>query len=209
MAETLVRVGAQLQKSSTPSSILYTDGANDPAWFPPSPGSDKILFYDDSSNSIAWLSPNINISISGTNLNATAGAGGMTTTQEEGVEVSATNSVLNFIGSAITAADAGSGVTSITMDSFINTLATQGSIDLTADVTGLLPFANIANGLSLSVFGRSTNSDGVMASIQAASDHQVLRRSGTSIAFGAVNLSQSAAVTNVLQYNNGGTGQSA
>ncbi|HKY40768.1 MAG TPA: hypothetical protein VJN18_32760 [Polyangiaceae bacterium] len=67
-----------------------------------------------------------------------------------------------------------------------NELAT-GAVDLsTSKVTGLLPFANIADGSALSVFGRSANSSGVMASIVAADDAAVLRRSGTSIGFGTI-----------------------
>jgi hypothetical protein len=58
----------------------------------------------------------------------------------------------------------------------------------------------------LSVVGRSANSTGDVADITAASDHQVLRRSGTSIAFGAVSLDQATAVTGTLPTGNGGTG---
>ena len=58
----------------------------------------------------------------------------------------------------------------------------------------------------LSVIGRSTNSTGNVADITAASDYQVLRRSGTSIGFGAIDLSQSGAVTGTLPTGNGGTG---
>lgn len=78
------------------------------------------------------------------------------------------------------------------------------------EITGLLPFANLADGSALSVVGRSANSTGVNASIAAASDHQVLRRSGSSIAFGAVNLAQANAVTGLLPYANfaNGTGLS-
>jgi len=84
-----------------------------------------------------------------------------------------------------------------------------GSVNLASAnaVTGLLPFANIADGSALSVFGRASNSSGVQASIAAGTDNQVLRRSGTSLAFGAVNLASSDAVTGALAIANGGTGQ--
>lgn len=59
-------------------------------------------------------------------------------------------------------------------------------------------YAKIQNLDALSVLGRSANTAGVSASIAAGSDHQVLRRSGTAIGFGAVDLSQAAAVTGVL-----------
>lgn len=63
-----------------------------------------------------------------------------------------------------------------------------GAVDLaTAQVTGLLPHANIANGSNISVFGRSANSAGVMAPIQctAASD-AVVRESGSALGCGTI-----------------------
>lgn len=59
---------------------------------------------------------------------------------------------------------------------------------------------------ALSVVGRSANSLGNVADIAASNDHQVLRRSGTSLGFGAINLGQSNAVTGTLSVSNGGTG---
>lgn len=75
---------------------------------------------------------------------------------------------------------------------------TRGQIDLTTDVTGDLPLSNLAQGSALSVLGVTGNATADNASIAAGSDHQVLRRSGTSVAFGQVNLAQSAAVTGTL-----------
>lgn len=63
---------------------------------------------------------------------------------------------------------------------------TAAQINLTTHVTDLLPFANIANGSALSVLGRGANSSGVMASIAAGTDGFVLRRSGTTLAFGTI-----------------------
>lgn len=51
---------------------------------------------------------------------------------------------------------------------------------------------------ALSVIGRSANSTGNVADISAGSDNQVLRRSGTTIGFGAINLASSNAVTGLL-----------
>lgn len=83
-----------------------------------------------------------------------------------------------------------------------------GAVNLasTDAVTGDLPFSNLAQGSALSVLGVTGNSTADNASIAAGTDHQVLRRSGTSVAFGAVNLAQSAAVTGTLAVTNGGTG---
>ncbi len=83
-----------------------------------------------------------------------------------------------------------------------------GAINLASSnaVTGDLPFSNLAQGSALSVLGVTGNATADVASIAAASDHQVLRRSGTAVAFGAVNLAESAAVTGTLGMANGGTG---
>lgn len=71
-------------------------------------------------------------------------------------------------------------------------------LPLSTGVTGDLPFANLTQGSALSVLGVTGNSTADVASIAAGSDHQVLRRSGTSVAFGAVNLASSDAVTGTL-----------
>jgi hypothetical protein len=63
--------------------------------------------------------------------------------------------------------------------------------------------------VGMSVVGRINNTPGPVQDIQAGSDYQILRRSGTTIGFGSINLSQTAAVgTSVLQVGNGGTGLS-
>jgi hypothetical protein len=83
---------------------------------------------------------------------------------------------------------------------------TFAAVSLTADVSGDLPYANLAQGSALSVLGVTGNATADVASIAAASDHQVLRRSGTALTFGAINLAQSAAVTGTLAVANGGLG---
>ncbi len=98
------------------------------------------------------------------------------------------------------------------------------TITLTGDVTGTgtssfsatigsqaVTFAKIVNSgtTGLSVVGRSANSAGSFDEISAASDGQILRRSGNAIAFGNINLSSSNAVgTTILNVNNGGIGTS-
>jgi hypothetical protein len=83
-----------------------------------------------------------------------------------------------------------------------------GAVNLASSdaVTGDLPFSNLAQGSALSVLGVTGNATADNASIAAGTDHQVLRRSGTSVGFGAVNLAQSAAITGTLPVGNGGTG---
>lgn len=67
-------------------------------------------------------------------------------------------------------------------------------------------FAKFQDVAGLSVVGRAGNTTGVTAEITAASDGQVLRRSGTSLSFGAIDLTSANAVTGALTVSNGGTG---
>ena len=78
--------------------------------------------------------------------------------------------------------------------------------DIVPATASRLGFANLAQGSGLSVLGVTGNSTADNASIAAGTDNQVLRRSGTSVAFGAVNLASSNAVTGTLPVTNGGTG---
>lgn len=66
--------------------------------------------------------------------------------------------------------------------------------------------AKLRNSVALSVIGRSANSTGDPADIAFAADGNVLRRSGTTIGAGAINLASSNAVSGALPIANGGTG---
>jgi hypothetical protein len=79
-----------------------------------------------------------------------------------------------------------------------------GAINLASSnaVTGDLAFSNLAQGSALSVLGVTGNATADVASIAAGTDNQVLRRSGTALAFGAVNLASSDAVTGDLPFSN-------
>lgn len=68
--------------------------------------------------------------------------------------------------------------------------------------TAGVAYAKIQNVAALSVFGRASNSAGVGADISAGADFNVLRRSGTSIGFGPIDLSQAGAVTGDLGFAN-------
>jgi hypothetical protein len=84
-----------------------------------------------------------------------------------------------------------------------NGLSVAGTVSLPA---GAVSRAALEDGAALSVIGRSAGNPGAVADIAAASDHQVLRRSGSALGFGAVALNEAAAVTGVLPLANGGTG---
>lgn len=88
----------------------------------------------------------------------------------------------------------------------VATAPSWGKIDLTAHITGDLPFSNLTQIAGLSVLGVTGNSTADVAAITAGTDHQVLRRSGTALAFGSVNLASTNAVTGTLPVGNGGTG---
>lgn len=86
---------------------------------------------------------------------------------------------------------------------------TGGTITSTGTVsvaTNGITDALLRQSTALSVIGRSANSTGNVADISAGTDNQVLRRSGTSVGFGAVNLASTDAVTGSLAVGNGGTG---
>jgi hypothetical protein len=66
--------------------------------------------------------------------------------------------------------------------------------------------AKLRDSAGLSVIGRGANSTGDPADIVAGTNKQVLRRDGSSLGFGAVDLSSNQAVTGTLPVNQGGTG---
>ena len=123
MAESRIRISKQLQKSTNPGAVLITDSSSEMSFLEAISGSDKLIFYDDSAGAVTWLTVGTNLSITGTTLNASAGAGGYTEVQEEGSALAA-QSKLNFIGDGITAADDGANSrTNVTLDATLNALA--------------------------------------------------------------------------------------
>lgn len=70
--------------------------------------------------------------------------------------------------------------------------------------------AKFRQSTGLSIVGRSANSTGDVADITASNDNEILRRSGTTIGFGSINLASSNAVgSSILGIGNGGTGSSS
>lgn len=81
-----------------------------------------------------------------------------------------------------------------------------GRPNLDTETIGDLPIARLSGAGGLSVLGRPAIIGGSPTDITASSDGQVLRRSGTSLGFGAINLASSNAVSGTLAIANGGTG---
>jgi len=108
-----------------------------------SPGYDRILFWDESVGEIRWLQAGTNLTVDDTVLNASAGAGGYVTIQEE--EVSLTQrSTMNFIGVAITASDdPGNARTNITLSQ--SPSDSSAIVGTTRDITTTSPLTGGGN----------------------------------------------------------------
>jgi len=142
------------------------------------PGADRILFWDDSLGSVTWLEVSTGLTLSGTTLIADA------------------EYIQDQVGGILT------------NTTTINFTYNDGTPSITADVNDAsISDAKLRTSAALSVIGRSANSVGNVADIVAGSDYNILRRSGASIGFGTIDLSQSGAVgASVLSITNGGTG---
>jgi hypothetical protein len=116
----------------------------------------------------------------------------------------------------------GTSNTTIATTAYVDAAVTAGSVpdgdkgDIV--VTGgvwavdanVIDDAKLRQSAALSVIGRSANSTGNVADISAGTDHHVFRRSGSSIGFGSIDLSQSGTVgSSILPVANGGTGVSS
>lgn len=123
MAITRFRIDKQLEAAGSAGAIMISNGSSEAEWLEFTPGSDQLVFYDTSAGALVPLTVGTNLSITGTTLNASAGAGGYATVQEEGSDLTA-QTKLNFIGAGITAADDGANSrTNVTLDATLNALA--------------------------------------------------------------------------------------
>jgi hypothetical protein len=211
--------------STVPTTVqgdtLYASAANTLTALAKDTNATRYIANTGASNNTAWAQVNLANGVTGT-LPVGNGGTGLTSGTSGGVPYySAANTVAS---SAALAANqlvlgGGAGTTPATLGSLGTTTTllhgnaagapTFGAVSLTADVTGDLPFANLAQGSALSLLGVEGNASADNASIVAASDNQVMRRSGTAIAFGAVNLASSAAITGNLPVANLNSGTSA
>lgn len=82
----------------------------------------------------------------------------------------------------------------------------SGGTGMIAVATNGVSNSLIRQSAAFSVIGRAGNTTGDVADLTAASDGQVLRRSGSTLGFGAVDLSSAGGVTGILTASKGGTG---
>jgi len=149
----------QFKKSVAPGALMSSDASNFFTITEPTTGADHLWFYDHSATALVPLIVGSNLSISGTTLNASAGAGGYAEIQEEGTPLTA-RTKFNFIGAGFTAADDIPNTrTNITLDATLNALAaynTNGILTQTsADTFVGRTLTGTTNRLTI------TNGDGV------------------------------------------------
>lgn len=201
MAVTKIKL-TQLANSTTPGSVVGTDSSNNVVHVAPTTGADRIVFYDDSATALAFLTLGTNLSITGTTLNASAGAGGYSNIQEEGSGITA-RSTLNFIGAGFTAADdAPNSRTNITLDATLNSLAgfnTNGlMVQTAADTFTGRTLTGTASRITI------TNGDGVSGNPTVDIDAAYVGQA-TITTLGTVTTGTWSATT--IAANKGGTGQ--
>ncbi len=104
------------------------------------------------------------------------------------------------------------GAGTVTANQFVGTGSTTNAVDLaTAEVAGTLPVGSGGTGATSFTSNGVVLGGATLTSTAAGTANQVLRIPGGGGApvFGAIDLSQAAAVTNTLAVANGGSGQSA
>lgn len=171
----------------TSGQQLTTDGAGVLTWTAAGSGGSGLSDGDYG---------DITVSGVGTVMNIDADAVGTSEIATDGVD--AAEIAANAVGTSEIATD---GVDAAEI--------VAGAVGTSELATNAVANADFRQSAALSVVGNATNATADVADIAAASDHQVLRRSGTAIAFGAVNLASSNAVAGNLPVSNLNSGTSA
>jgi hypothetical protein len=124
------------------------------------PGADRILFWDDSAGQTTWLEIGTNLSISGTVLNATGGAGGYSTIEQNGSALTA-RTTLNVSNGLTAADDAGNTETTLKLGGTLtgNTSITGASTyDFNLDANNVLLSADANFDINASVITSTASS---------------------------------------------------
>lgn len=206
----------------TPQNSITSQGDKDPATqdinvfeFSSTPlrfywdYTNQYLRFEDSSLTLKTLRANINAdTITGGTYTGTWNGGVISTTKGGTGQSSWTQGDIPYYtsGTSLTKLAKNTTATRYISNTGTSNAPAWAQINLANGVTGDLPFANLAQGSALSVLGVTGNATADVASIAAGTDHQVLRRSGTALAFGSINLASTNAVTGTLPVGNGGTG---
>lgn len=173
------------------------------------PEADRILFWDESANTYAYLELGTNLSITGTTINATGGGSSGHTIQDEGTPLTARTN-LNFVGSTVIVTDSSgtdASIVTITaqpLDATLTALAaynTNGLLTQTAadtftgrTITGTSNKITVTNGNG--VAGNPTLTigtdvvDKTITTTYAAGAKQVFVASGTTA---GINISETSA----------------
>ncbi len=147
------------------------------------PNADRILIWDDSAGAVAWASPNSNLAISGTNINATdtnttysVGDGGLT----QNNFTNTLKSKLDGIEASATADQTASEVVALLNDIASYSLGTSGSgtIAVNHDMTVAGDLTVTGTTITSNVETVST-SNGVQFEGSAANNNEILLKAGT------------------------------
>jgi hypothetical protein len=160
------------------------------------PGADRVLFWDDSDGNVVWLTMGSNLSISGTTLNASGGAGStdwglIGGTLSDQVDLQA---ALDALSSGYTAASA-SGPATIAM--FEDTDNGTNKVTLTAPTSiasdKVVSFQDVTGTVYVSGGTPVAVADGGTGAATASAGFDALKQNATTAATGVVQMATAAA----------------